>query len=306
MLSENRRQFDASRAHFWKSADPDELAWERLEERSNRYFEMLRALRNDGEIRVARGHLVPSRTALYPILMLPQHAGAQSSGNRKRARQRERDYSGQMRRLHGYGLITQNCATAILETLNDSFEGSVKISQQQLGGHVGGRYSLAFVPFVSAQQVNERYRVVERETIRSYRQLRLRAMKDRENSAWVALRESNTFTATTYQQHSGDSFFVFFTEELTPLRPLFGAVNLVAALGETVLGVAMAPVDRGAILIRGLRGAFVSLPELLFANIRKGSNDWVPKEHRSLDPVVVMTEARRGALGHVPFSPSLP
>ena len=31
----------------------------------------------------------------------------------------------------------------------------------------------------------------------------------------------------------------------------------------------------------------VSLPELVFANIRKGSNDWIPKEHRSLDPVVV-------------------
>jgi len=46
-------------------------------------------------------------------------------------------------------------------------------------------------------------------------------------------------------------------------------------------------VDRGAILLRGLRGTFVSLPELVFANIRKGSNDWIPTQHRSLDPVVV-------------------
>jgi hypothetical protein len=58
-------------------------------------------------------------------------------------------------------------------------------------------------------------------------------------------------------------------------------------LGESVLGVLAAPLDRGDILVRGLRGTFVSLPELVFANIRKGSNDWIPKEHRSLEPVIV-------------------
>jgi hypothetical protein len=287
MLFENREQFEASRAFFMDSAAPDELAWERLEERSNRYFEMLRALRGEHSIRVARGHLVPSRPAFYPIPIWPQRAGAQLSGDLTEARNRERSHARSLRRLHRYGLFTQNCATAIFETLNHSFDDSVEISEQQLGGYVASRNSLAFIPFVSALEVNERYRVIQRETVYSYRQLRLNEMKDREGAIRVALRESNTFTATSYRRSSDDSFFVFFTDETPLLRPLFGVVNLAAALGESVLGILVAPVDRGATLVRGLRGAFVSLPELAFANIRKGSNDWIPKEHRSLDPVAV-------------------
>ncbi len=287
MLSENQKQFESSRAFFRNTASPDELAWERLEERSNRYFEMLRGLGGAPSIRVAQGHLVPTRAAHYRVPIWPQRAGSQLSEDLKRARERERSYARTMRRLHRYDLFTQNCATAIFETLNDSFGNSVEISEQRLGGYVGSRYSLAFIPFVSAREVNGRYRVIQRETIFSYRQLRLQAMKNQESPIRVALRESNTFTSTTYHRNANDSFFVFFTDDTPLLRPLFGAVNLVAALGESVLGVLAAPLDRGDILVRGLRGTFVSLPELVFANIRKGSNDWIPKEHRSLDPVVV-------------------
>jgi hypothetical protein len=66
-------------------------------------------------------------------------------------------------------------------------------------------------------------------------------------------------------------------------------VNLVAALGQSILGIVTAPVDHGYNLQRGLRGTFVSLPELAFANIRKGSNDWIPKEYRSLAPIAEAT-----------------
>jgi hypothetical protein len=44
------------------------------------------------------------------------------------------------------------------------------------------------------------------------------------------------------------------------------------------------PVDRGRTLAAGMKGAFVSLPELAFVNIRKGSNDWIAPEYRSLEP----------------------
>jgi hypothetical protein len=289
MLLENQKQLEASRAYFRNTDAPDELAWERLEERSNRYFEMLRALRGAPSIRVAQGHLVPSRAALYRVPIWPQRAGSQLSEDLERARKRERSYARAMRRLHRYDLLTQNCATAIFETLNDSFEDSVEISEQQLGGYVGSRYTLAFIPFISAMEVNGRYRVIQRETIFSYRQLRLQAMKDREAPIRVALRESNTFTSTTYHRNTDDSFFVFFTDDAPLLRPIFGAVNLMAALGESLLGILAAPIDRGDILARGLRGTFVSLPELVFANIRKGSNNWIPTEHRNLDPVLVET-----------------
>jgi hypothetical protein len=106
-------------------------------------------------------------------------------------------------------------------------------------------------------------------------------MKERELPALVAVRESNTFTAESYRRNANDSFFVFFTDDTVLLRPLLGTVNLAAAVGQSAVGVVVAPVDRSATLLRGLRGAFVSLPELVFANIRKGSNEWVPRDYRS-------------------------
>lgn len=285
MLAEHQRRLDASRTYFRENAAAGELAWERIEERSNRYLEMLRALHDEAPMRVARGHLVPSREAPYPIAVSPMRSADERHEDLERARQRERDYSRALRRLHRYGLLDQNCATALFETINDSFGGSVEISRQQLGGHVPKRGSLAFIPFISDRQVNDRYSVLARETIPSYRELRIRAMKARESSLRVALRESNTFTSTTYERSSADSFFIFFTDDAPYLRPILGVVNLTAALGQSVLGLFAAPIDRGEILLRGLRGTFVSLPELAFANIRKGSNDWIPKEHRSLEPV---------------------
>jgi hypothetical protein len=282
MFEENQRQFDGSRAYFQENADASELAWERVEERSNRYLEILRALRDQIPMRVARGHLVPSRNANYPIPLTFLRTNTRRSADLERVRQRERAYSRELRRLHRYGLFDQNCATALFETINDSFGDSIQLSQEQLGGHVRSRNSLAFIPFISAQQVNSRYTVVANEIIPSYRQLRVEEMKSRESAVRVAFRESNTFTATAYERSSDDSFFVFFTDQTPLLRPLFGVVNLTVALGQSVLGILMAPIDRGANLFRGLRGTFVSLPELAFANIRKGSNDWIPNEHRSL------------------------
>jgi hypothetical protein len=64
---------------------------------------------------------------------------------------------------------------------------------------------------------------------------------------------------------------VFFTDDTVALRPLLGAANLVAAAGASVAGLVTMPLDHGARLRAGLRGALFSLPELAFVNIRKGS-----------------------------------
>lgn len=293
MLLENQRQFEGARAYLRDTEDAGELAWERLEERSNRFFEIRRALRENADLRVARGHLVPSRAALYPLPLSLAHDPAQLADDIEGAVFRERDYSNAMRRIHRYRLLDQNCATALFETINDSFGGSIESSREHLGGHVASRNALSFIPFISAREVNDRYTVVARETIPSYRQMRLRTMRNHESSFRVALRESNTFTATAYERSPSDSFFVFFTDNAPLLRPLLGAVNLTAALFQSVLGIATAPIDHGSHLTRGLRGAFVSLPELVFANIRKGSNDWIPREHRSLEPLEAEIDASR-------------
>jgi hypothetical protein len=234
-------------------------------------------------LRLARGHLVPARSAPYSLPVFGSGAAVASRADLAAVRARHGDYARRIEGLYRYGLISQNCVTAIFDTLNDEFQGSLDESRSALGGVVEGGGFLSFIPFVSAQQVNARYRVLARYTLSSYRHARLREMRERESPLWLALRESNTLSARTYQRGENDSFFIFFTEDAVWLRPLLGAVNLVAALGESVWGLVKLPVDGGQTLVSGLKGTAVSLPELVFANIRKGSNDWVAREYRQFE-----------------------
>ena len=68
--------------------------------------------------------------------------------------------------------------------------------------------------------VDERYRIVLRRDIPSWRAIQLQQMRERENPLWVALRESNTLTAHSYRRGIRDSFFLFFTEDAGLLRPV--------------------------------------------------------------------------------------
>jgi hypothetical protein len=94
----------------------------------------------------------------------------------------------------------------------------------------------------------------------------------------VALREASPLTARAYERGARDSFFLFFTDGAVLARPLLGAFNTAAAAGETAFGLLRAPWDGGRMLLRGLQGTAMSLPELAFVSLRKGTNDWVPAE----------------------------
>lgn len=287
MLAETADQLAAARRYLVRTEDPGELAWERVEERLARHHELLRARNGKRALRLARGHLVPERGAPYPIPTFSPGASDEWDWNRSdllsRVRARERDYARRLRKIHRYGLVSRNCVTELFDTLNAEFAESPEGSRIALGGIVPGPDVLDFVPFLSAHQVNARYRVLERYTLPSYREARLAEMRAAGAPFWLALRESNTLTAKAYRRSDRDSFFVFFSENPVWLRPVFGVVNLLAGLGETVWGLVTLPVDRGQTLVSGLRGTFMSLPELAFANIRKGSNDWVAPEHRDLE-----------------------
>jgi hypothetical protein len=146
-------------------------------------------------------------------------------------------------------------------------------SVRRLGGYVEIAGSLVFIPRMSALIVDDTYAVSERERVPSYRDRRVAVMRREENPVWVFLRESNVVTSTLYRPQPRDSIFLFFTDDVGPVRPLFGAVNLVTGLAASVAGVATLPVDGGELLWAGLRGAVSSLPELVFQNIRKGTFD---------------------------------
>ena len=91
---------------------------------------------------------------------------------------------------------------------------------------------------------------------------------------------SHTITSTIYWPRDDDSTFLFFTDENVIMRPILGALNLATGVTAGAVGALAAPFDGGRRLTAGLRGALFSLPELAFANIRKGSFDYIAPLHR--------------------------
>jgi hypothetical protein len=122
--------------------------------------------------------------------------------------------------------------------------------------------------------------VVATDELPSLRRAWAAERRAREDSAWVALRESNTLTSTLYTPGGEDSLFLFFTDDGAALRPLLGAFNLTAALAGAGAGLLRLPFDGGRLLDAALRGALFSLPELAFQNIRKGTFEWIAPELR--------------------------
>jgi hypothetical protein len=141
---------------------------------------------------------------------------------------------------------------------------------------------MTFIPAVSAAVVRTGYAVSDVVELPSYRKAQLGRMNERENPLWVFLRESNTLTSTLYRKAPDDSTFLFFTDNAPAARPGLGTQNLISGLGVAAAGLAMLPLDRGELLTSGLKGAFFSLPELAFFNIRKGS--FPDFERRPVEP----------------------
>jgi hypothetical protein len=140
---------------------------------------------------------------------------------------------------------------------------------------------------VSAAAVDSRLAVSEAAELPSYRLERVARLEAERGRLGTWLREGNTLTSTIYRRNPDDSFFVFFTDDTVALRPLLGAANLVAAAGASVAGLVTMPLDHGARLRAGLRGALFSLPELAFVNIRKGSFTHVSASRNLADRMIV-------------------
>ena len=82
-------------------------------------------------------------------------------------------------------------------------------------------------------------------------------------------------TARVYSPRRSDGAFLLFTDDVFWRRPLYGLANLAWAAGDGVYGLAAVPFDRGERVSAGVSGVLWSLPELAFANVRKGSFEWV-------------------------------
>jgi len=182
-----------------------------------------------------------------------------------------------LKEQYGYDLFSRNCITELVRVIDGAF-GSPSLADAALGGRIAPGETLGFIPFVFFDDVRGRLRVARVEHVPSYRERELRRIEREQPGVWPRVRESTTLLSTVYQPLLRDSAFLFFTDDVFWRRPLYGAVNLTWASGYTLYGVGTAVVDRGARLRSGLLGAFWSLPELAFQNVRKGSYEWVSVE----------------------------
>jgi hypothetical protein len=210
------------------------------------------------------------------------------------ARTRERRFGRAVEALHAYDLTRRNCVTELFRTIESAVARATPPGvpleaelARRLGGRVPADAALNFVPFVSAAAVDAHLAVAERSELSSYRRDRVARLAEAEGRWRTWLREGNTLTSTVYRRNPDDSFFVFFTDDAVALRPALGAANLVAAAAVSVVGLATLPLDHGARLRAGLRGALFSLPELAFVNIRKGSFTHVTAPRILADRMIV-------------------
>jgi hypothetical protein len=169
--------------------------------------------------------------------------------------------------LYQYQLLQWNCVTELFRQIAlAQAESGMTIMSGFDGDRIGDR-----VPFLAFQHMAEFQQPLTSLQQPSYRDAYITA-RSRQDTGWaVALQESNVLSSELYRWHDGDAAFVFFTQDAVWPRPLQGGVNLVAAAAQTLFGALRWPWDDGWYLHKGLVGMAVSLPELVFFNIRKAS-----------------------------------
>ena len=282
LLVEAERRVEAARAALATSADGvGEAELSALEDAGGRRAALIAVIEEGRDLPVSADRLVPARTAAPDDVTRPALSAAELRAAAPAAGDRVRTYQGELDRLWGYNVVTRNCVSEIFHTIDAALESDapadpVAASAARLGGHVDTRWSLRFIPWVSAIAVDRTYAVAGDEELPSYRKARLAALSRAASRLGVYLRESNVLTSTLYRRNPDDSLFVFFTDDAVSPRPVFGAVNLLVGTGASALGVVLAPFDGGRLLVAGLRGALWSLPELAFVNIRKGTFPFLP------------------------------
>jgi hypothetical protein len=263
-------EFETARAHFFAHTSPNEAQFAWLEEKANHDAEFQRGLSIGQEVRMQASRLIPQRSAEVGRLPIPAVGGAVLRMAGRLAEAALDGYEAALRDAFGYRLVDRNCVTELLAALESGLPHGTRTDR------IGG--GLDFIPFVSFESLVEANPTAQEFEVPSYRRTRLDVMYATENDVAVWLRESNTLTSTIYRSTARDSFFLFFTEDAGPARPILGALNVAAAVGDMALGLLKAPFDRGRTAWSGLKGVVFSLPELFFIDLRKGALDYAPAD----------------------------
>ena len=259
-----------------------EAEYSQIEMAANRYIELLNSEQRH-DFRYNGEKALPSKSIGFPEGPVPELTREQLTTALSALDNIENSLFETLQQSYRYNLLSRNCVTELFRTINQALSKpyrsgdqladmealTIKESEKRLGGYVEIPYN--FIPFVAYQSVLDRYRVTQSRDLGSYRGLELAKLTASQNDSITALRESNIVTSRLYRYNPDDALFVFFTDDHVLLRPVFGLVNTGVGIGQSVYGVFIWPFDSGKNLQSGATGILMSLPELFFFNMRKGS-----------------------------------
>ena len=253
----------------------DDLGYADLELTANRYHEWqasqsLHTLRYHGQ------QPLPVKALDLPVWIIPDLSGPQLLTALQAFNNTLLQQAGALEERYAYDLFSRNCVTEIFRNINQALGDE---TEQRLGGRIDP--DMHFIPFTAFESVQNHYAVRGTHELLSFRQQALAYQSEQAFAPWVYARESNVFSAELYNYNPDDAAFMFFTDNSMLLRPLFGAFNSLAGIGQSLLGLIKLPVDDGIALSNGTRGLMMSLPELAFINIRKGSYKFA-RSHNAL------------------------
>lgn len=287
--AEAREQWRSALAEWRRTPGWNEQTYGRLERAASRWSELRSALAGARHLRIRRDPGVPRGMGRSDAPLRPHALSIDRNRHLHETAEVARIIESYARDALGYQLVTRNCVSELFSTIDQAMAKAARDRgpkpdaaslAHEFELRLGGSVDPSPIPFVSSLRVRRNWRVQSTKVLPSWRRQQAAALYAADPTPWVQLRESNTLTSTLYHPSDRDSYFVFFTDGASALRPLQGFVNLMAGFGRAGAGLLELPFDQGRGLSAGLRGALFSFPELAFFNIRKGTNDWIPTDVR--------------------------
>ncbi|NOQ16689.1 MAG: hypothetical protein GQ581_06480 [Methyloprofundus sp.] len=236
---------------------------------SNYYYERYNGLKGFQPIRTSGEQRLPIKPVSLPKAMYPKLDYEKTKQRVAKLEAYKQEYKRQIAKLYQYNLFSRNCVTEIFSSIEKSGvddNNLVALSNQMKSDFA------TFIPFMAFYSLKENNSVKK---LPSFRQKNLARMYAEGNDTKVFFREFNTLTAKDYKFNEQDSLFLFFTDDKVWSRPLLGAGNLLTSAAYSLYGGLVLPFDSGKTLRKATMGIVMSLPELVFFNIRKGSYQYL-------------------------------
>lgn len=283
-INESRLNWLAAKSGMFKTGHLSESDYSRLEMIANHYAELGKA-EQGLQFRYHGEQPLPDKPLPLTIDVLPNLSVSELKQAVDEVNTNENSLHQQLALHNRYDLLTRNCVTELFRSIDSAFVNSLRLSdlsngkpgqltQQHLGGYIRADYN--FIPWVAFQSIQNQLHVTDNHVLRSYRGLQLEKIDRQTNGIWQTLSEMSTLSSRWYHFNNNDAWFIFFTDDQLLLRPVFGSINTLTAIGQSLLGLLTLPFDEGKNFHAGVTGILMSLSELVFVNIRKGSYPYLP------------------------------